>query len=104
MHDDVIEKIARTMWEETHDGSWDDDLCVDSITRDNYRFDAECALKALRDPLRVLVDLVWNEATESKAVPFTKTADRLIDTALCYRSVTEGKEIPLKIGTSCARD
>lgn len=32
-----------------------------------------------REMLRKLVDVVWNEATESTAVPSTKWADRLID-------------------------
>jgi hypothetical protein len=34
-----------------------------------------------RDQLRKLVDIVWNEATESKQVPSTKWADRMIDRA-----------------------
>lgn len=34
-----------------------------------------------REALRKLVDIVWNEATESTAVPSTKWADRLIDRA-----------------------
>ena len=32
-----------------------------------------------RQQLRALVDVVWNEATESTAVPDTPWADRLID-------------------------
>jgi hypothetical protein len=39
-------------------------------------------LRLTRDDLRRLVDIVWNEATESTAVPSTKWADRLIDKAL----------------------
>lgn len=35
-----------------------------------------------RDMLRKLVDIVWNEATESTTVPATEWADRLIDKAL----------------------
>jgi hypothetical protein len=31
------------------------------------------------DALRRLVDVVWQHATESTAVPFTKTADMLIE-------------------------
>ena len=34
-----------------------------------------------REVLRHLVDIVWQHATESTAVPFTKTADMLIDRA-----------------------
>lgn len=35
-----------------------------------------------RDDLRRLVDVVWNEATESTAVPSTNWADRLIERAI----------------------
>jgi hypothetical protein len=35
-----------------------------------------------RATLRRLVDIVWNEATESTTVPSTDWADRLIDRAL----------------------
>jgi hypothetical protein len=37
------------------------------------------AAGAEREALRKLVDVVWNEATESTAVPSTKWADKLID-------------------------
>jgi hypothetical protein len=38
--------------------------------------------RVTRDDLRRLIDVVWNEATESTAVPSTNWADRLIDKAL----------------------
>jgi len=41
-----------------------------------------------REWLRKLVDVVWNHATESTAVPSTKTADMLIDRALSRKAST----------------
>lgn len=32
-----------------------------------------------REQLRLLIDLVWNEATESQEVPYTAWADEIID-------------------------
>lgn len=40
------------------------------------------AFRVSREELRRLIDIVWNEATESTAVPSTESADRLIDKAL----------------------
>ena len=40
------------------------------------------AFGVTRNVLRFLVDVVWNEATESTAVPDTPWADRMIDKAL----------------------
>lgn len=42
------------------------------------------AFRVSREELRRLVDIVWNEATESTAVPSTKWADKLIDRALTH--------------------
>lgn len=39
-------------------------------------------VRVSRDDLRRLVDVVWNEATESTAVPSTNLADRLIGRAI----------------------
>lgn len=47
-----------------------------SLTHKSHRF------RLTRSDLRRLVDVVWNEATESTAVPSTNWADRLIDKAL----------------------
>lgn len=38
----------------------------------------EAALQISQRDLRELVDLVWNEATESQQVPSTEWADRII--------------------------
>ncbi len=40
------------------------------------------SFRVSRKELRRLVDIVWNEATESTAVPSTNWADRLIARAL----------------------
>jgi hypothetical protein len=45
-----------------------------------------------RAALRRLVDVVWNEATESTAVPSTDWADRLIDRAMTNPAPTGSKE------------
>lgn len=42
-----------------------------------------------REDLRRLVDAVWQHATESTAVPSTKTADKLIDAALAAQPAPE---------------
>lgn len=56
-----------------------------SLTKESKQF------LLTRADLRRLVDVVWNEATESIAVPSTKWADKLIDRALMLAVVGTGK-------------
>jgi hypothetical protein len=56
----------------------------EDLKKEPHRFRAlvvahQPAAGAEREALRKLVDVVWNEATESTAVPSTKWADKLID-------------------------
>lgn len=64
--------------------------CCETLAQDVDADEREFIVEALqrlatppvrgdREELRKLVDVVWNEATESTAVPATKWADRLID-------------------------
>ena len=43
----TVEELAEAMWENTHDGRWDDPYCAEENTRNIYRGDAEVALRML---------------------------------------------------------
>lgn len=43
----LIDALAHHMWDQTHDGSWNDPYCTEDQTRLIYWGDAEAALKFL---------------------------------------------------------
>jgi hypothetical protein len=49
-----------------------------------------------REALRLLVDLVWQHATDSKSVPSTRVADKLIDEMLVLQRVLGRNHGPLR--------
>jgi len=78
---------APVAWQfQTLSGMWSNCGIPDpeDLKKEPHRFRAlvvahQPAAGAEREALRKLVDVVWNEATESTAVPSTKWADKLID-------------------------
>jgi DNA-binding LacI/PurR family transcriptional regulator len=52
---EMVERVARAMWERTHDGSWPED--ADRTGHDNldlYREDARAAIAAMREPTEAM--------------------------------------------------
>jgi hypothetical protein len=49
---DLIERVAKAMWNWSHDGSWEDvEFCVSEETRRIYLTDAEIAVKLVRSTI-----------------------------------------------------
>lgn len=81
----LIEKIADSIIDNFRDAGWsmpsiDSARVREAVKTAMLRNDGQASAPvADRQRLRELVDVVWNEATESTAVPDTPWADRLID-------------------------
>jgi hypothetical protein len=58
---DLVELVAKAMWEPTHDGSWDDvEFCVGQDVREIYLADARVAIAVI---LRSFVDSMVRRRT-----------------------------------------
>ncbi len=52
MAETMVERVARGMWERTHDGTWPKD--DDPETIELYRDDARAAIAAMREPTEAM--------------------------------------------------
>ena len=69
MSGDMVERVARAMWERCHDESWDESY-HSPITRQIYIDDARAAIEAMREPSEKMLAAVRDEYTtyETKVI------------------------------------
>ena len=52
----MIERVAKAMWDRTHDGSWSDWGDGQDESREIYLDDARAGIEAMREPTMAMAD------------------------------------------------
>lgn len=66
MSGEMIERVAKAMWERTHDGRWEDRGDGQDMSREIHLEDARAAIEAMQDPTKDMIEqFEWHKAQEA---------------------------------------
>jgi hypothetical protein len=57
MMSEMVERVAKAMWDRTHDGSWEDRGDGQDESRDIYLEDSRIGVAAMREPTTKMIDI-----------------------------------------------